>query len=138
MLDPGLLGCLATITKRERSGQLGTEKKEIGQTRKSKIRAIQFVLLHPNCYKRTCNQICPFVIFTFTFAFTFHLFLKWLKAQNSRKLRLRKRVRTQAILGRIWTPDPCPGHLHRPRASADRKHHSMTKQVENAEGKSVH
>jgi hypothetical protein len=44
-------------TQRERNGQLGTGKTEIGQTKDifQGKRAIQFVLLRPNCYKRTCN-----------------------------------------------------------------------------------
>jgi hypothetical protein len=49
-------------TQRERNGQLGTEMTEIGQTRETfqGKRKIQFVLLRPNCYKRTCNFICRY------------------------------------------------------------------------------
>ncbi len=56
LLDPDRFGCLTTVTKKRISGQLFLrEREEIGKTRKFKIRAIQIVLLRPNCYKRTCN-----------------------------------------------------------------------------------
>ncbi len=49
--------------------------------------------------------------FTFTFALLYTFFLSGLKATKFKKTKIKKGVRIQAILGRIRTLDPVPGHF---------------------------
>ena len=85
------------LSKKGKSGQTRTEK-EIGQNRKK---------THLNQRKKSG------LLLLFAFAFALHLSFSDQRHQILKKnQRQRKKgVRIQAIIGRIRTPDPDPGHF---------------------------
>ncbi len=122
-------GCLANLKERKNWPNWGQEER-IGHYQRQDIQAmikVQFVLLRPNCYKRTQlifrKPFCPFA-FCFCFCFFSTPFPELFEAANSKKIKdkdkekgsgsrpLLARSGCRATLTRTLIPDQDPNpHL---------------------------